>query len=50
VLNAHRRRVELEQIYLAMDGDRMDEAVALCRQRFEAAACSGATPPGWASS
>lgn len=35
VLNAHRRRVELEQIYLAMDGDRMDEAVALCRQRFE---------------
>lgn len=36
VLNAHRRRVELEQIYLAIDGDHLDEAVSLCRRRFEA--------------
>ncbi|MCA6217969.1 response regulator [Ideonella sp. B7] len=36
VMQAHKRRVELEQVYLAIEAGRLDEAVGLCRQRFEA--------------
>ncbi len=36
VMQAHKRRVELEQVYLAIERGQLDEAVGLCRRRFEA--------------